>query len=239
MSLNDYIVISVLLTGMVLSVLLKKLTLMAAITGGVVGLLVYTGAGFTGIWMMAGFFILGTVATTWNVAKKVQLNAAEVNNGQRKASQVLANAGVGALAGAICLLYPAYQPALQVVIAASFCSATADTLSSELGTIYGKNFYNILTLRKDQRGLDGVVSLEGTLIGVAGSAIIAFIYCLKFGWPYFGWLIVCGTIGNLADSVLGAALERHHVIKNDTVNFLNTLIAGAAAFVIYLLSNDW
>jgi uncharacterized protein (TIGR00297 family) len=111
----------------------------------------------------------------------------------------------------------------------------ADTLSSELGTVYGKNFYNIITFKKDQKGLDGVVSLEGTLIGIAGSVVVAAIYCAGFGWTeHFIWIMLAGTTGNITDSVLGATLERKNLINNDVVNFLNTLV-GAVVILLLML----
>ena len=42
-------------------------------------------------------------------------------------------------------------------------------------------------------------------------------------------ITVAGTIGNLADSVLGATLERAGVLSNDGVNFFNTLTAALVA----------
>ena len=109
----------------------------------------------------------------------------------------------------------------------------ADTVSSELGIIYGSRFYNILNFKKSQRGLNGVVSLEGTLLGVAGSSLIALVYSTVYGWSLLAVAIVfAGTAGNLVDSVLGATLERKGYLNNDRVNFLNTCVA---AFTVCLL----
>jgi len=235
-STQIYPLLTILLIGMVLSVWFKKLTIAAALTGGVCGLLVYSGAGYPGIAAMAAFFVIGTVATDWNSKEKQKLKAAEANHGQRKASQVLANAGVGAIAGALSVIFPAYYHLWALAITASFSAATADTLASELGTVYGKRFYNIITWKPDQRGLDGVVSLEGTLIGVMGSLVMAGIYFAGFGsiWQ-LAIIVVAGTIGNLSDSILGAALERKGIIKNDAVNFLNTLIAALTAMGLFVI----
>jgi uncharacterized protein (TIGR00297 family) len=79
-------------------------------------------------------------------------------------------------------------------------------------------------LRKDQRGLDGVISLEGTCLGIAGAIIIGIVYSLGFGWTDHAiWIVIGGAAGNIADSVLGATAERRGLLGNNAVNFLNTL----------------
>jgi uncharacterized protein (TIGR00297 family) len=229
---QQIIVLLLLLVGIVASVRWKKLTIPAAFTGGVAGWLVYSGGGYTGISMLTVFFVLGTAATSWHAkarpgeaGPKDQKGAAAQST--RTTGQVLANGGVAALAGLGIIYLPGHRHLLEVLMAASLSSATADTLSSELGMVYGRRYYNVLTWRRDRRGLDGVVSLEGTLIGVAGSSVIALLYAAGHGWNRGLWIIVLsGTIGNLTDSILGASLERKGWLGNDMVNFLNTLIAG-------------
>lgn len=227
----------ILLSVMIVSVLAKKLTLSASLLGGIIGLCVYAGAGFTGIAMMAAFFILGTAATSWQMKIKVAKAIAEKDSGQRKWSQVVANGGVAAMTGIMIYFYPEHLILLRLMMAASFSSATADTLSSELGNVYGKRFYNVLSFQKDERGLDGVVSLEGTLAGLCGSIIIAFIFIIGFGWnlSFFMIIVLSGTIGNFFDSLLGAAFERKGYLKNDAVNFINTLVAAVASFLFYVI----
>jgi uncharacterized membrane protein len=51
------------------------------------------------------------------------------------------------------------------------------------------------------------------------------------------WIVVAGFAGNLADSILGASLERKGWLKNDQVNFLNTLIAAIIGLLGYWLIN--
>lgn len=213
--------------GMGYSARAGKLTTAAVWTGGLLGVLIFLGAGFTGLALLALFFGLGTAASAWKVADKRRLGLAEENQGRRTAGQVLANAGVAGALGLLGWQFPAHSPLMQLMLAGSFAAATADTLASELGNVYGRRYYNILTLRPDTRGLNGVVSLEGTLLGAAGSALLAAVYCLSYGWgPAFWWLLLAGTVGNLTDSVLGATLERRQYLTNNAVNLLNTLVGA-------------
>ena len=216
--------------GMWYSVRAGKLTAAAAATGGALGALIYLGSGFAGLAQLALFFGLGTAAAGWRVADKRRLGLAEENKGRRTAGQVLANAGVAGGLGLLAWQLPAFAPLAGLMLAGSFAAATADTLASELGNVYGRRYYNILTMKPDTRGLNGVISLEGTALGLAGTAVLAAAYCLGFGWgPAFGWLLVAGTAGNLMDSVLGATLERRGVLGNNAVNFLNTLTGALVA----------
>jgi len=226
---------AILIAGILFSILFKKLTVTAAITGAIIGLLVFIGAGYTGIIMMAAFFALGSAATSWKIKTKQQLGLAELNKGKRTTSQVIANAGVPAVLGMLAYFYPLQRDIFSLMTGAAFASATADTLSSELGNIYGSRFYNIITLKKDERGLNGVVSMEGTLFGLAGSIIIAVIYAVGFGWNtgYIAVIAVSGTTGNIADSVIGATAERKGMFNNDTVNLFNTCIAALIALLIF------
>ena len=231
------LVLALLGLGMFYSLRKRKLTTAAAATGGALGLLIYLGSGFAGLALLTLFFGLGTAASGWRVADKRRLGLAEENRGRRTAGQVVANAGIAGLLSLLAWRYPPAAPLAHLMLAGSFAAATADTLASELGNVYGRRYYNILTLRPDARGLNGVVSLEGTLLGLAGSSLVAGAYCAGFGWgPAFGWLLVAGTAGNLADSVVGATLERRHYVSNNVVNLLNTLVgaltvAGLAALV--------
>jgi uncharacterized protein (TIGR00297 family) len=231
MHYSDIIVLSVLLAGIIFSIGWKKLTVAAAFTGGVLGWAVYAGGGLTGLAMMTSFFILGTGATSWKKAQKQSIRGGATYESTRTAGQVIANAGVAAIAGLLIVLFPAHGPLLLLMMASSLASATADTLSSELGMVYGRRFYHILSWRPDQKGLDGVISVEGLLIGVAGAAVIALVYALGQGWTLhlFGLIVLSGTLGNLTDSVLGASFERKGWLTNDAVNFLNTLAAALAA----------
>jgi uncharacterized protein (TIGR00297 family) len=232
--LLQYIILLVLLTsGALVSIWTGKLTIAAGITGIFLGLLFFIGIGWLGLLLMAFFFLLGTLATAWKRNQKETWKIAERNKGRRTASQVLANGGVAGILALLAVIYPDKADLFTLLVAGVFSSATADTLSSELGSVYGSRFYNILSFRRDTRGLDGVISAEGSLIGICGSLLVALVTSVGYGWGlHILWIVIAGTVGNLTDSVLGATMERRHLIPNDVVNFLNTL---AGALVMFLL----
>ncbi|MEB0261414.1 MULTISPECIES: DUF92 domain-containing protein [unclassified Mucilaginibacter] len=211
-----------------------KLTLAGAVTGGVVATLIYLGTGYIGIAMLAMFFLLSTLATSHKKSEKRKLT--KEHSEKRDARQVLANGGLPAILGLLAFILPENAVLATILMAAAFASATADTLSSELGTVYGKRFYNIINFHPDEKGRDGVISIEGMLIGLAGSVIIAVIFALGFGLnSVFLSIIIAGTIGNLIDSVLGATLERRGYMGNNEINFLNTFFAVIACSLLIFL----
>lgn len=240
----DLIVLLILIACAAASAHWKKLTPAAALTGGIIGCLVYAGGGYTGLLLLALFFLLGTAATAWKKKDKLRIKGNAAHQSTRTTGQVIANGGVAAILGALAALIPAHKPLFSLMLAASLSSATSDTLSSELGVLYGRRNFNILTGKPDERGLDGVISLEGLLFGIAGSAVIAaawFALSNTTGSPDVkspagpsllrsaAIIVLAGLLGNLADSLLGATLERKGALSNNAVNFCNTLIAALFA----------
>lgn len=215
------------------SALTRKLTWPAALVGGFLAIAIFFGVEWAGIALMATFFLLGTLATSHKKYTKQSLGIAQENKSGRTVGQVLANGGAAGLLGLFACVFPQQAPLFLMLMAAAFSSATADTVSSELGSAYGRKFYDILTFKKGRRGDDGVVSVEGFLFGLAGSAVIAAVYAAFDGWNLQSiWILVAGTFGNLADSYLGASLERKGILKNDAVNLLNTIIAALVALAL-------
>jgi len=206
----------------------KKLTPAAALTGIIIGECIYSGDGYRGLLDLALFFALGTAATAWKKTEKLAIKGNAAHQPTRNTGQVIANGGVAAILGILAFLYPLHRDLYTLMLAASLSSATGDTLSSELGMLYGRNHIDILTGKPGERGADGVISLEGLLIGLIGSAIIAMA-SLPSSWKSFSIITLAGLLGNLADSLLGATLEREGRLSNDVVNFCNTGIAALCA----------
>ena len=190
--------------------------------------------------------LLAYFATRMGRAQKERLGTAEERHG-RAASQVAANLGVAAL-----VLTQNFQswlidshwfsrgtlapvPIFAVGLA-GLAEAAADTVSSEIGQVLGGRPRMITTLRTADPGVDGAISIAGTLAGIAAGVIVALAGTLALrGDASLFWISTAGAIfGLLFDSLLGATLERRGWLNNDAVNFLST--AGAAAFALGILA---
>ena len=214
----------------------KKLTLFGSAGGAIIGIALWLAFSYTGILLVSVFFLLGTCSTMWGINKKYKYGLANNTTSQRDFMQVFANAGIPFLLSILSYFYPAFYVYFLLMVAGSFSAATADTLSSEMGNLYGKKFYNIITFKKDTKGLDGVVSLEGTLFGLGGSCIIAVGYSLLQGFNlHFLIIVLAGTLGNVVDSILGASLERKHFLQNNLVNFINTISGALSSLMLYFI----
>jgi uncharacterized protein (TIGR00297 family) len=115
--------------------------------------------------------------------------------------------------------------------AAAVATAAADTCSSEVGKAYGRRTFLITTFRPVAPGTEGAVSLEGTLGGLAGAAIVASLGAALglYTWPAAVIVAIAGLLGSLAESVIGTVAERRGWLDNDLLNMLNTAIGGAIA----------
>jgi uncharacterized membrane protein len=81
------------------------------------------------------------------------------------------------------------------------------------------------------------LSLEGTLAGLAGAAVLAAVGASLglITWLLALVVVAAATAGSLVESMLGASLEDRGIVNNDVLNFINTAAAAYVAIQLLLL----
>jgi uncharacterized protein (TIGR00297 family) len=214
----------------VLARMVRGVTNSGALAGAFSCFVLYVGGGPGAFAGLITVFALAWITTRLGYARKQKLGTAERREG-RKASQVLANLGV-ATACAAASIVSHHRTIFLLAMAAALSEAAADTVSSEVGQAFGEKVRLVTTWRSVPAGTDGGVSLVGTAAGIAAAGIVSSV-CLLGGLLPPQWLAIsmgAAILGMIADSFLGAGLERRGLVNNDLVNFLGTLTAAATAF---------
>jgi uncharacterized protein (TIGR00297 family) len=222
-----------------------------AVAAFAVGALVFGSGGWPAAAVLFAFFLPSTLLSRYGRARKRAMTGVW-SAAPRSGWQVLANGGVAAL----CALAATRGGApFAAAFAGAFAAASADTWSTEIGTLSGRAPVSILTLRPVRAGISGGITLLGTLAMVAGSICVAATAALAGVAPFAG-VALGGIAGGVADSILGASLQalrwcpacsracetRHHDcgtptllhrgvgwIENDAVNFAATLCGAIVA----------
>ncbi|MFB6353847.1 MAG: DUF92 domain-containing protein [Halobacteriales archaeon] len=216
-----------------LSWLLDTASLTGMLTGIAISLATIVLGGFGWFAILIAFFGFGGLAAKYRYETKLEYGVAEANEGARSIRNVLGNAAVAVVAVVGYAASPelGLEPLLfGYAFAGSLATAMADTLSSELGVLYGEPRL-ITTLERVEPGTDGGVTLEGVLAGAGGGLLVAVLAAALLGGvsiPGAVVVLVVGVAGMFADSVLGATLEGW-LIGNQHVNFLSTLVGGLLA----------
>jgi uncharacterized protein (TIGR00297 family) len=235
---------------------LRALTPGGAVAAFVVGAVVFGIGGWPAAAVLLAFFLSSSVLSRFGMRRKRAL-VDWGKQGARDASQVFANGGIATLCALLTLAYPALHGALWLAFAASLAAATADTWSTEIGTL-ARRARSILTFRPVASGLSGGVSWPGTIAQLAGAALIAAV-AFETGIAAFWPVVIAGFAGGLFDSILGASVQGlrwcpqcarpcetdPHVcgsrttmfrglgwMNNDSVNFLATLCGACVAVLV-------
>lgn len=144
----------------------------------------------------------------------------QTKGSRRDLGQVLANGGLPAALAVAAAIWP--TAGLYLAFVGALAAVTADTWSTEIGRLSRQPPRLITTGRVVPAGTNGGITLLGSLASAAGGLTIgvaaALLSGLTAGWgevtvaadnrlwlPWVG--LIAGTIGGLADSLLGATLQ--------------------------------
>jgi len=201
-----------------------------AIAGGILGALIYANTGWRGWLMLVVGFGAAWSTSKIGLARKKVLGIEEAREGRRGAENAIANCGLAAVA-ALAALFSSYHDAALLALTAALTAGASDTVASEIGKAWGGRTVLVTTFASVPPGTPGAMSLEGTAAGIAAAFVMGLIACLVGLLPFSAlWIVVvAATAGALVESALAATLERHHILDNNLLNFLNTLVAAVCA----------
>jgi len=205
-----------------------------ALAGWLLGTLLYGFGGWRGFLMLLVFFVLGTASTKLGYARKAAAGLAQDRGGRRGARNAFANTAAGVIF-ALLGVAGATPRFWTVALVAAFATATFDTVSSELGQLWGRRHFLVTTFRRVRAGTDGAVSIEGTLAGLVAALLLAGSAWAvgSIGLIDVGIVGFAAFVGATFESYLGATVERSLRLDNELVNFVNTVVGGLVAGLLY------
>jgi len=209
----------------------RGVSVSGAIAGAVICFVLFVGAGPGGFVALVSVFILTWISTRLGYGQKQKLGTAQNREG-RSASQVLANLSISAVCAA-CFATTG-NAAFLLATSAALSEAAADTVSSELGQAGSAKARLITTWKLVPAGSDGGVSVIGTLGGIAAAVLVTLVSVGVGMFPLkqTAASVMAALFGMIADSYLGATLERRKLLNNNGVNFLGTLVAAGGALLL-------
>jgi uncharacterized protein (TIGR00297 family) len=234
-------------------------------TGGAAAAVVVGTAAVAAGWDWAGlllaYFVSSSALSRWGRGKKAERTEGMVAKaGPRDAWQVLSN-GLPFLVAASGLALGLIPLRIAHLVAAGGLAASAaDTWATEIGTLFGGIPRSILTGRALSVGESGGISLQGTVATILGACFVAVLPVIS-GWGGSTFLPIAagGAAGSIADSLLGAVLQRRNwcdacgvrtemnphrcgsttrkssgisFVENDAVNLIATIVGASVAVMI-------
>ncbi|MFN9204838.1 MAG: DUF92 domain-containing protein [Gemmatimonas sp.] len=156
---------------------------------------------------LVGWFVVASVASRLGRERKLVHAGDVVEKGAaRDAAQVGANGGVFAVAAVVALVWPAQARAAALAAAGALVAAGADTLATEIGTLWRGRPFSLRRWTRVPAGTSGAVSLAGSagmLVAAAGLAWMATVVGLV-PIDALGAVTVAGVAGAATDTIIGA-----------------------------------
>lgn len=235
------------------------------LTSVLVGYAIFLGGGWQWFVIIAAFFVLAVGATWYKYEYKKSIGSAQEKGGTRNWPNILANGGAAAVFGVAELI--AGGSLFAVLYLGAMSAAAADTMATELGLL-SKSRPRLITRFREtvSPGTSGGVTAMGfggtVLASVVLGVIAASLGILKL--PPIEVVLVTaagGIVGSLADSVVGATVQRksvcavcgkstesyHHCgtpsirqsglssVDNNIVNLMATIAGAVGALLVFAL----
>jgi len=239
MDLAELLIIIV-MAGMlsILAQYLGLLTFDGAIASLAVGLVIGLFGSTEWLFILIIFTALGFAATMMGLTRKRAKGLQEGLYGERMYKNVVAVAFVPCLFAVLYFITGDHYELMCIGYISSIAVAAADTIASEVG-VRDKKVWLITTFKRVEPGVNGGVSLIGTMVALAAAtATTAIGWILIFGLTFdilFFVPVIAGMIGCFADSLLGATIEDRGYISKFTNNAVTALFGAGIAVGMYIL----
>ncbi len=187
----------------------RALTIDGAVAAALVGTAIFGLGGWRWAAIMVVFFVFSSLLSHLSKRRRRETLGVVEKGSHRDALQVLSNGGVAALlavaygtSSGSAFLFPAFVGAM--------AAATADTWSTEIGTLSRTPPRSILTLKTLQPGWSGGVTLLGFAGAGTGALVIALVAAIGSTHTIALALggLLAGMAGSVFDSLLGASIQR-------------------------------
>ncbi len=172
------------------------------------------------------FYAIATAATKWKDEKKRKKQLIQKTRGPWNI------VGNGAIALIMAILG---GPIGLIGYVGAFATASADTVSSEIGVLSKSRPRMITNFKKIDKGDNGGVTLLGTSMGIIAAFLIGLFSLIIAPWYILPIAVFSGFIGCLADSFIGALWEDGKIVGNSLTNFLATSVGCVSAMIISIL----
>jgi uncharacterized protein (TIGR00297 family) len=211
---------------------LRTVSAAGALTGALIGAVVYASIGPTGWLFLFVSFTAAMLSSRLGLPRKRLRGIAEDADVRRDAASAVANCLVAVVAAVVSTGH--WHDAALVGFVASLTAGASDTVASEVGKAWGRGTRSLPTLRPARAGEPGGVSLEGTTAGVAAAfALVSLGVALGLVSRLALVPVVAGAVvGGLVESTLGATLEPRRILGSQQLNLINTLVAAAVAVAL-------
>ena len=215
----------------------RLVSVSGAVAGACLGFVILACGGWPGYAILWTFFLVATAATKLGYARKQAAGTAQDARGRRGGRHAIANCGVGAaLAVVVATATGGGQDEIRRIavfaLTGAFAAALADTLGTELGSLYGGTPVSVLARKSVPPGTPGAVSAAGLIGGLLGGGVIGVVASAVGLIPAWGiWVIsIAGIAGSMAESLLadGARLGGRR-IEHDFANAFNTFVGAVTA----------